>query len=145
MDQPNVDPSRRRRIIERPRLLRLLDETEARIILLVAPAGYGKTTLARQWLARSGRPAAWSRASAGSTDPAALAAALADAVGTSLPTSAARLQSRLRSANAPAPQPTELARLLADDIRGWPPTSWFAIDDHHVLTGSAGEEFLARG
>ena len=40
---------RERRIIERPRLIKLLDECEARIILLLAPAGYGKTTLARQW------------------------------------------------------------------------------------------------
>ena len=38
-----------RRIIERPRLIKLLDETDARTILLLAPAGYGKTTLARQW------------------------------------------------------------------------------------------------
>src|SRR3954464_10146986 len=38
-----------RRIIERPRLMKLLDETDARTILLLAPAGYGKTTLARQW------------------------------------------------------------------------------------------------
>lgn len=41
---------RGRRIIERPRLIKLLDETDARTILLLAPAGYGKTTLARQWL-----------------------------------------------------------------------------------------------
>lgn len=46
-NEPNV--GRERRIIERPRLIKLLDESEARIILLVAPAGYGKTTLARQW------------------------------------------------------------------------------------------------
>ena len=46
-DEPNV--GRERRIIERPRLIKLLDESEARIILLLAPAGYGKTTLARQW------------------------------------------------------------------------------------------------
>ncbi|MGZ8740459.1 MAG: hypothetical protein ACXWZ8_07675 [Gaiellaceae bacterium] len=39
---------RRRRIIERPRLTRLLDEGQGRIKMLVAPAGYGKTTLARQ-------------------------------------------------------------------------------------------------
>jgi ATP/maltotriose-dependent transcriptional regulator MalT len=45
--EPNV--GKRRRIIERPRLIKLLDESEARIILLLAPAGYGKTTLARQW------------------------------------------------------------------------------------------------
>src|SRR5665213_1326601 len=46
-DEPIV--GRERRIIERPRLIKLLDESEARIILLLAPAGYGKTTLARQW------------------------------------------------------------------------------------------------
>ena len=45
-------PVGRRHIIERPRLTRLLDETSARVIMLVAPAGYGKTTLARQWLAK---------------------------------------------------------------------------------------------
>ena len=45
--QPNV--GRGRRIIERPRLIKLLDESEAQMILLLAPAGYGKTTLARQW------------------------------------------------------------------------------------------------
>ena len=29
--------------------MKLLDESEARVILLLAPPGYGKTTLARQW------------------------------------------------------------------------------------------------
>ena len=46
--QPTV-VRREPRIIERPRLIKLLDETDARTILLLAPAGYGKTTLARQW------------------------------------------------------------------------------------------------
>src|SRR5436305_1542807 len=45
----------RRHIIERPRLTRLLDEADARILMLVAPAGYGKTTLARQWVETAGR------------------------------------------------------------------------------------------
>jgi ATP/maltotriose-dependent transcriptional regulator MalT len=40
---------RDQRIIERPRLIEALDQTEARTILMLAPAGYGKTTLARQW------------------------------------------------------------------------------------------------
>src|SRR6266851_2850607 len=48
-DEPKL--GRERRIIERPRLIKLLDESEARIILLLGPAGYGKTTLARQWAA----------------------------------------------------------------------------------------------
>jgi ATP/maltotriose-dependent transcriptional regulator MalT len=40
---------RAQRIIERPRLIKLLDESDATTILLLAPPGYGKTTLARQW------------------------------------------------------------------------------------------------
>ena len=48
--------ARRQRIIERPRLTRLLDESPARVKMLVAPAGYGKTTLARQWLAGKSAP-----------------------------------------------------------------------------------------
>ena len=48
-EHPRTVPRSERRIIERPRLIKLLDESEARVILLLAPAGYGKTTLARQW------------------------------------------------------------------------------------------------
>ncbi|HET7647958.1 MAG TPA: hypothetical protein VFK17_05260, partial [Gaiellaceae bacterium] len=40
--QPKAVPIDRR-IIERPRLIKLLDETNAHTILLLAPAGYGKT------------------------------------------------------------------------------------------------------
>ncbi|MEO5576246.1 MAG: hypothetical protein ABIR67_05045, partial [Gaiellaceae bacterium] len=63
---------RGRRIIERPRLTRLLDESQGRIKMLVAPAGYGKTTLARQWL--EGKRAVWYTATPASVDVAALAA-----------------------------------------------------------------------
>ena len=66
--------TRRRRIIERPRLTRLLDESQGRIKMLVAPAGYGKTTLARQWLAD--KRAVWYTATPASADVAALAAGL---------------------------------------------------------------------
>ncbi len=45
-------PPAQRHIIKRPRLTRLLDEAEARVLLLVAPAGYGKTTLARAHTSR---------------------------------------------------------------------------------------------
>ena len=41
----------RRYIIKRPRLTRLLDRSTAPVLSLIAPAGYGKTTRAREWLA----------------------------------------------------------------------------------------------
>src|SRR3954463_4915467 len=67
----------RNHIIQRPRLTRLLDEASARVIMLVAPAGYGKTTLARQWLASP--PHAWYVANAVSADLAALGIGLTQA------------------------------------------------------------------
>src|SRR3954471_3846502 len=73
-----VLPAGRRHIIERPRLTRLLDQTSARVILLVAPAGYGKTTLARQWVRT--RPHAWLQATPASADVAQLAARIATVV-----------------------------------------------------------------
>src|ERR1700741_4151223 len=71
-------PLGRRHIIERPRLTRLLDETSARVIMLVAPAGYGKTTLARQGLGHL--QFSWGSATSASGDIAALAAGIAEAV-----------------------------------------------------------------
>ncbi|HYX89156.1 MAG TPA: hypothetical protein VE753_07290, partial [Gaiellaceae bacterium] len=86
-------PAGRRHIIERPRLTRLLDATSARVIMLVAPAGYGKTTLARQWLAH--RPHAWYQATPASGDVAGLAVGLAESLAELTPTATQQLSERL--------------------------------------------------
>jgi ATP/maltotriose-dependent transcriptional regulator MalT len=65
-------------IIKRPRLTKILDETEARIILLCAPAGYGKTTLAREWVATRQEPVFWYSGGPAMADVAALAVDLAE-------------------------------------------------------------------
>src|SRR2546430_6905723 len=66
-------PAAQSYIIKRPRLTKLLDESEARIILLCAPAGYGKTTLAREWVETRSEPVAWYRGGMEMLDPAAFA------------------------------------------------------------------------
>src|SRR3954452_24425903 len=65
-------------IIKRPRLTKILDETEARIILLCAPAGYGKTTLARGWGGTRSEPVLWYSRGPAMADVAALAVDLAE-------------------------------------------------------------------
>ena len=72
-----TQPKAQSYIIKRPRLTKLLDESGARIILLCAPAGYGKTTLAREWVEGARRPIAWYRASSTSSDVVALASGIA--------------------------------------------------------------------
>src|SRR5689334_15805258 len=64
-------------IIERPRLIeRLAEGGGARVTVLAAPAGYGKTTLARQWSKRQTGPVAWYRTTRASGDIALLAVQL---------------------------------------------------------------------
>ncbi|MDA0181358.1 LuxR C-terminal-related transcriptional regulator [Solirubrobacter phytolaccae] len=45
--------------VPRTRLVRQLTTTDAPIVLVVAPAGYGKTTLLEEWAARDPRPFTW--------------------------------------------------------------------------------------
>ena len=55
-----LPPAPRSGIVDRPRLVRLLtDASGPRIVSLIAPPGFGKTTLLSQWTARESRPMAW--------------------------------------------------------------------------------------
>jgi len=133
----------RRRIIERPRLTRMLDESGARIILLVAPAGYGKTTLANEWLGRDDRRAAWYRADPASADVAALAVGLSKTVAEILPGAGERTRDRLRATHTPEDDAQVLAEMLIDDLSDWPTDAWLAIDDYHfAMESRAAEQFI---
>lgn len=133
----------RRRVIERPRLTRMLDETNARIILLTAPAGYGKTTLAQQWLA--GRPSAWYRGTPASADVAALALGLAVAAAEIVPGADQRLRERLRATNHPEEETAVLAEIIAEDLTDWPLDAWLAIDDYQfAMEAEAPERFVEQ-
>src|SRR5712691_1113942 len=124
-------PAGRRHIVERPRLTRLLDETSARVIMLVAPAGYGKTTLARQWLAK--RPYAWYRASAASSDVAGLALGLADSAAMFSESRRRRLSELLRTVREPEHAIDLFAEILSEQFENWPTNALLAIDDYQLL------------
>jgi len=130
-------------IIRRPRLTRLLDEAEPRIVLLVGPAGYGKTTLARQWLAESNQQAVWYRATPASGDVAVLASGLAQAVATQMSISSKQIEQHLRRSSSPDEEARELGAILAEDLRDWPEQTWLVLDDYHALaTSEAAEAFV---
>ena len=46
-------------LVRRPLLVERLIESDAPLVVICAPAGYGKTTLVRQWAAEDERPFAW--------------------------------------------------------------------------------------
>jgi ATP/maltotriose-dependent transcriptional regulator MalT len=70
LDAPGLRPG----WVERPALVRSLADTTARLILVDAPAGFGKTTLVAQWRASpaESRPFAWISLDRGDNDPARL-------------------------------------------------------------------------
>jgi len=64
-------PRPRPDLVPRPRLAECLDEGLARGLMLVcAPAGYGKTVLLADWARRGQQPVAWLSLDAGDNDPA---------------------------------------------------------------------------
>lgn len=131
-----------RYIIERPRLTQLLDESNARIILLLAPAGYGKTTLARQWLVSERRRATWFRG-VHSKDIATVALGIARAAATVLPGADVRLRNHLTAVPAPEAAVESLAETLATDLLSWPDDLWLVIDDYQLVAQTpAAERFI---
>src|SRR5918999_808210 len=125
-----------RRHARRPRLTRLLDESRAQAILITAPAGYGKTTLALEWLQGRDR-VVWYRATNASADVAAFSAGLSDVLAALVPGAGERLKQRLRVADTPERAARPLAELLAEDIAAWPEDALLVIDDYHLVAESA--------
>ncbi|MBN1191180.1 MAG: hypothetical protein JXA46_15595 [Dehalococcoidales bacterium] len=64
-------PQRRQVLVSRPRLIERLNAgIDSKLILISAPAGFGKTTLITDWIANIGRPVAWLSLDEGDNDPA---------------------------------------------------------------------------
>ena len=121
----------------------LLDESKARVRTLVAPAGYGKTTLAEQWVVRDGRIATWFTARPSSTDVAALALGVARAATPLVAGCDHRLREHLRALPAPADNVETLAEILGEDLVSWPSNGWLVIDDYHEIAAEPrAEDFV---
>jgi LuxR family transcriptional regulator, maltose regulon positive regulatory protein len=130
----------RQRIIRRPRLTTMLDDSSAHIRLLIAPAGYGKTTLAREWLGEPERDDVWYRGGPASADVAALAAGISEAVGSIVPDAGKRMRERVRATGHPEEDVEILAELFAEDVQAWSANAWLAIDDYQFAMESVASE-----
>ncbi|HWO93193.1 MAG TPA: hypothetical protein VNL92_00335, partial [Dehalococcoidia bacterium] len=135
-------PRLHRRHLRRPRLTQLLDRSPAQVLLVTAPAGFGKTSLACEWL--EGRTdVAWYRATSASADLAAFSVGISEAIAPIVPGAGDRLRQRLLVAEPPENAARPMAELLAEDLAEWPLGAWLVLDDYHLVTGSSPvEEFM---
>src|SRR5207248_8578657 len=123
-------------VVSRPRLLERLNEGLRRhLVLISAPAGFGKTTLVSQWLALIERPAAWLSLDEGENDPARFLTYLVAA----LQTIAAHIGEGV-SGVLPSPQPPPpeaILPALLTDLTTISDQFVLVLDDYHVIDAVA--------
>jgi LuxR family transcriptional regulator, maltose regulon positive regulatory protein len=126
-------PAAPRGVIHRPRLHHLLDGGAGKLTLVVAPAGYGKTVLAANWLSSApGLRAAWVSLDGGDNEPsrfwAYVLAALA-AAGVALPLAGGALAAGLGTR-----PPGETLAPLVNALAGLDCDVVLVLDDYHLIT-----------
>jgi ATP/maltotriose-dependent transcriptional regulator MalT len=130
-------------IIERPRLIELLEEDGgSRVSMFAAPAGYGKTTLARQWGERQDCPVVWYRTNRASGDVALLAVQF-DELFSSLAPELARDPGKVAAIAAANPSPSPLGRALVRTFGGITQDILVIVDEWEAAVTPESDELLS--
>jgi LuxR family maltose regulon positive regulatory protein len=130
-------PAARHRLIERPRLSALLDREAAtpRLLLVSAPAGFGKTTFLSQWLDDHPDVAvAWLSLDADDNDPRRFLTALATSLHTAAPPVG---EAALALLDTSTHLPTDSVLIsLVNDLDLHATASVIVLDDYHLIEDS---------
>ena len=134
-------PPPRPKAVLRPRLIERLDEgLHRKLILVCAPAGFGKTTLLGEWVAALPHPAAWLSLDEGDNDPARFLSYLVAALRTIAPSMGEGVLDALGSPQSP---PTEsILTALLNEMAALAEDSVFVLDDYHVIHATAVDDAL---
>ncbi len=119
-------------LVPRPRLLQRLDRRRDRpLTLVVAPAGYGKTTLVSNWLETCDCPNAWLSLDEDDDDLVLFLTYLLAAVETMFPDSVVETRALLGTATLP-PLPV-IARTLINELDQIERPFILVLDDYHYI------------
>ena len=127
-------------LVRRPRLTdRLRSAADVPLVLLSAPAGYGKTTLLLEWAEEDSRPFAWVTIGAEDNDPAHMLASVAEALHEVEPID----EQVFAALSVPEPSIANIVLpRLAGSLNGSRPPFVLVLDDVHNLEADAALEAL---
>jgi LuxR family transcriptional regulator, maltose regulon positive regulatory protein len=137
-------PPPRPKVVLRPRLIERLNEglsTGSKLTLISASAGFGKTTLAGDWIAGCGRPAAWLSLDEGDGDITRFLTYLVAAMQRVLRNIGADVLAALQAPQPP--QSESILTALLNEIAPVPDNFILVIDDYHVVDARPVDNALA--
>jgi len=114
---------------------------DGRLTLISAPAGFGKTTLASQWIMESGYPHAWLSLDKSDSDPSRFLIYSISAFEKIIPNVGAGLVERLQSPQPPSYE-SILTALINNILVSINEPFIFVLDDYHVLESSAVDQIV---
>lgn len=126
--------------LARQRLLSLLNDSHSdQLLLVTAPAGYGKTTLVSSWAASQDSPVAWYSLDASDNEPGQFCRYLVESVhratGNGVPETHKETHRLLAAQRRPDPA-IVISQLLAE-LRGLPSELRIVLDDYHQIDSEA--------
>ena len=125
-------PPTRPQFVSRPHLIRQLNQgLHCKLTLISAPAGFGKTTLVRQWVPVCERPVAWLSLDAGDNDRTRFLTYLVAALQTIMANIGEGVLGVLQS---PQPPSTEsILTAMLNEITIIPDNFVLVLDDYHLI------------
>ena len=133
--QPGLPSS----VLPRPRLMARIDDGRSPLTLIVAPAGFGKTTVAAEWASQEPH-AAWLTADAADASLPRFWAHLREAIGDVTPGFGELVGDALALPHRASA--VDLGRMLADELLDAAVPVRLVIDDFHLVPASETHAFL---
>lgn len=139
-------PKPRGDTLVRPRLIELLQANlDKPLILLTAPAGYGKTTLLAQFIAKARLPVGWYQLDEGDNDPALFFEYLVECIAACCPGFGSTTRSVLEGLeNITAEWQRLLIILINELVETLPDDILVVLDDYHLIDNPLIHGFLDR-
>lgn len=137
-------PSIRPNLVPRPRLIGQLNaglSLDHRLILVAAPAGFGKTTLLGEWITALERPVAWLSIDEGGNDPLAFFRYLVAAL-QQVDDGLGRTVQPLLLSPPPASEESLMTALI-NDLAGGKGDLLLVLDDYHAITSYTVHDMLS--